>query len=283
MSFVGTTQAGLLGGLKTQSYPSITQASSLVTHRRPQALSARTTQDAVLVTHRRPVAQTERITQSSLLVLHSLGTSVVAKVTQAALLIAWKSGIPGQVRQRAWTYDLDGHTFYVLDLSKEGTWVYDFSTQKWSKFETPGYGGWNFINGFAWESQRLVVGGDAINPRVNFLDTTSGLDDGWRPVNYIVTGGLPSRDRALKTVGSLRLACSAGYTRDSSPTMTMRFSDNNGATWSQNYGFNLLSGQYNQRVEWNSLGGFTIPGRVFEFSDQGGLVRIDGAEVEVSG
>src|SRR5690606_29567920 len=34
-------------------------------------------------------------------------------------LVVWGSGNPSDARSRAWTFVLDGHTFYVLDLGAE--------------------------------------------------------------------------------------------------------------------------------------------------------------------
>lgn len=277
------TQAPTLVLGDNQSAPSITQGASLVAHRPPPSLSGRITQGATLVTHRQPPSTGARTVQAAAYILGNTEANVGVKVTQAATLIAWKTGIPGQTRQRAWTYDLDGHTFYVLDLGVEGTWCYDFVTSQWSKYETPGYGIWNMVNGYAWESNRMVVGGDAIYPIVLRLDPHSHLDDGWRPVTYTVTGGVSSRDRNGKSCDSLRLAVSTGYLVDPMPTITMKFSDDNGATWSDDYPFELISGNYNQRVEWNSLGQIAIPGRVFEFTDEGGLIRIDSADAQIEG
>lgn len=261
----------------------LTQGGLLVSYKQPPSTSVEVSQAPVLVAHRSPPTRTVAVSQIPANILYSRGDNAVIRVSQSALLMAWKTGVAGQTRQRAWTFDFDGHTFYVLDLAQEGTWVYDFTTEQWSKFETPGYGVWNLLNGFAWESNRMVVGGDSIYPIVNVLDPTTHLDDGWRPVEYKVTAGLSARDRDGKSMDSVRLGVSAGYMADPMPTITMRFSDDNGATWSQDYPFQLVSGQYSQRVEWNSLGTFGIPGRVIEFSDQGGLVRIDGADAQIDG
>lgn len=277
------TQAAVLAAEIEQATPTITQAGALVAHALPASTSVRTTQEGTLIAHRPSASSGVRTTQAAALVLGNSEVNVAVNVTQAAVLIAWKTGITGQTRQRAWTFDFDGHIFYVLDLSEEGTWVYDFTTEEWTKFETPGYGIWNMVNGYAWESNRMVVGGDAIYPTILRLDPASHLDDGWRPVEYKVTAGISTRDRNGKSVDSVRLAVSAGYTVDSSPVITMKFSDTNGATWSDDYPFQLTQGEYSQRVEWNSLGQIAIPGRVFEFSDQGGLVRIDSAEAQIEG
>ena len=37
-----------------------------------------------------------------------------------AAYVVWAPGESGAARTRAWTYTLDGHTFYVLDLGAEG-------------------------------------------------------------------------------------------------------------------------------------------------------------------
>lgn len=258
------TQAPLLSAVSYGASPVVTQAPLLVAVRPPATVQVRTTQAPVLAAV-------------------NYDGNIDVRVTQAALLIAYKTGVPGQTRQRAWTFDFDGHSFYVLDLSEEGTWVLDLTTGEWSKFETPGYGVWNMLNGFAWESNRMVVGGDSIVPTVYKLDPSSHLDDGWRAVEYKVSGAILSRSRNGVRHNSLRLAVSAGYTVDSEPIMTLRWSDNNGGTWSNDYDFPIYAGQYSQRIEWNSLGLISNPGRVFELSDTGGLIRIDGLEADIEG
>jgi len=279
------TQAPTLVSLISQSNPVITQAPVLVAVRPPVAVSIRVTQAPILTAHRAPNATGVRTTQAAFLVAGTSEGNVQVRVTQSALLIATQDGIPGQTRQRAWTFDFDGHSFYVLDLSEEGTWVLDLTTMQWSKFETPGHGSWNMINGLFWESNRMVVAGDAINPNVNRLDPTSHLDDGWRPVEYKVSGGIVSRGRDGKRLSSLRMAVSAGHVGDptGTPSITMKFSDDNGDTWSNDYTTTILTSSYSQRIEWNSLGLIKNPGRVFEFSDTGGLVRIDGVEAQIEG
>lgn len=241
------------------------------------------TQAPVLVAVRPPSSRGVRITQSPVLAVTNYDGNTDVRITQAVMLIGYKTGIPGQTRQRAWTFDFDGHSFYVLDLSEEGTWVLDLTTGEWSKFDTPGFGIWNMINGFAWESNRMVVAGSAIDAVVNKLDPASHLDDGWRPVQYRVSGAIPSRSRNGIPHNALRLALSAGYTVDAEPIMTMKFSDDNGGTWSQDYDFPVYQGQYSQRIEWTSLGLISNPGRLFELSDAGGLIRIDSLEADIEG
>ena len=277
------TQGAVYVARVTATKTAITEGEVLVAARPKSSAGARVSQGPVLMAARPLSAHQERIVQAAMLASVNSQGNLYVRVSQAALLIATKTGVPGQLRQRAWTFDFDGHTFYVLDLAQEGTWLYDFTTQQWTKFSTPGFGVWNMLNGFAWESNNMVVAGDSIQPVVYKLDPTTHLDDGWRPIQYIVTGGISTGTRDSKSIDTVRLSVAAGYETDPMPTMTMRFSDNNAATWSQDYPFPLVAGMYNQVVEWNSLGQITVPGRVFEFRDQGGLVRIDSATMQVEG
>src|SRR5665213_825321 len=57
--------------------------------------------------------------------------------------VTYTSGLPDSARSRAWSFVLDGHTFYVLDLGTEGTFLYDIDTQQWCQFKTDGHNGWN--------------------------------------------------------------------------------------------------------------------------------------------
>jgi hypothetical protein len=45
----------------------------------------------------------------------------------------------------------------------------------------------------------------------------------------------------------------------------------------------LAPGNTGGEIAWRSLGAFASPGRIFELSDSGGLIRIDGADVYLDG
>jgi hypothetical protein len=62
-------------------------------------------------------------------------------------------------------------------------------------------------------------------------------------------------------------------------TLTLRFSDDQGKTWSADYVVTLTQGDYKGEIAYRSLGSFMAPGRIFELSDIGGLIRIDGADL----
>lgn len=245
------------------------------------AVAARTTQMAVLVAYAPPPARYARVAQLGALLVKGGSPNVVAECAQIALLVAYATGVPNQSRTRAWTFTLDGHIFYVLNLGPEGTWVYDKTTQQWSKWCTAGTGQWNMNNGTMWGTNR-IVGGDSINGYVWEMNPAAIFDDGWRDIDHVVTGGLVSRTRVYHSVDDLRLSCSVGQIDEvAGATMSMAYSDDQGKTWSDEFPLNLMLGDFSDEIVWRSLGSFNAPGRIFRISDVGGLVRIDGCDAAI--
>lgn len=228
----------------------------------------------------------------------------------------------GGVFQRSWTFDFDGHTFYVLDLDDQGSLVYDLLTGQWSRFVTEGFGGrWNLRNGFHWRDGRMVVGGGAegdllrldpmlftdigINPGTSFLllegasfgdgdllllegsafeSPDALLIDGFgSAVEYEVRGLLAVGGTDFRRQYSLRVIGSAGVLGDDeAPAMTMQFSDDRGETWSADYTVALTQNTL-QRIEFRSLGAFTAPGRIFRIRDTGGIQFLATVEADIGG
>lgn len=257
-----TTQAALLSGQVTPA-------------------ATRTTQAALLVAHAPPGAKKAQFSQAVILAATQAEGANVAKTTQVTVLVAYREGVPGVIRSRAWTFDFDGHSFYVLNLGEEGTWVYNPTTGEWAEFETNGYGMWNMVRGTNWNGR--VVAGDVLYPFVWELDPSKVVDEDWRPVEHVATGGIPSRTRTASLQDSLRVSASVGLVGEDGATMRLRFSDDNGQTWSDYYDITLVAADYDQEIAWRSLGSIRAPGRVFEISDVGGLIRIDGCDADIDG
>ena len=188
-------------------------------------------------------------------------------------------GVP---RQRAWSFVLDGHTFYVLDLGLEGTFVYDITTEQWAQFTTQGFIQWDAGNGVMWGNR--IVAGDLLSNQVWEVVASVTNDQGSLDIQHTVTGGLASRSRQYHSVDNVQLAISKGqYDDPTSTAVNLRFSDDGGQTWSPYFTVTLPDGQTLGSLQWSSLGAFSAPGRVFEFSDIGGPIRIDGADAFVDG
>ena len=204
--------------------------------------------------------------------------------TSNALQVVYTTGVASAVRQRAWPFEHDGHTFYALDLGANGTLVYDITEGRWSHYDTQNYlGHWNMKNGMIWHSAKKVLAGDISNGTVYELDLTSFLDNDFRPVIYEVNGVLFATDIGFHRQYALRLMGSAGRTADlEAPVLNMKFSDDNGATWSNEYSVTLTADSQ-QRIEFRSLGAFSAPGRIFRLYDTGGVKFIAYVMAEVDG
>lgn len=189
-------------------------------------------------------------------------------------------GIPAQSRRRAWTFTMDGHVFYALDLGQEGTYLFDDTTQQWSKFITQGFDGWNLTNGTVW-GQR-IVGGDLLTDDIWEMQPGAGLDNGALDIIHVVTGGLVKRSRTYSSVESFRLNCSFGQLADSfDATVQLSFSDDQGQTFTDMDVQSVTEGDFVGEIAWRSLGSFAAPGRIFRITDVGAFLRIDGADAMI--
>jgi hypothetical protein len=206
--------------------------------------------------------------------------------SQFGTLAIWGSNVREQLNIRSWGFEFDGHVFVVYSFGTQGTYVYDDLTGRWSKWHTQGYQGqWNAENGIYWYDGRYVAA-SIQDPTVVELNFDSQFDDGFRTIQRVVTGlvSLRHRDQNLD-VGALHVDASVGaptYTipNPPGPRMRLRYSDDEGNTWSDYDDVSLAVGDFNQDVQWRSLGTIFAPGRIFEITDDGGVIRIDGATID---
>lgn len=214
-----------------------------------------------------------------MVLLEAIKAPAVSHVSQLIEIIAYATASPIQSRQTAWTFILDGHRFYVLPLGKEGDWAYDTTTNQWIQLQTQGFNGLNFTHGVMWDIR--IIGGDSIFGTLYEMDPTQDLDEGWRDIQHIVTGAAPSRNINMTTVGNFRITATAGDLQQTDTVLNLRFSDDNGETWSNYYPLTLQVGNYSQVLIWSSLGSYQTPGRIFEVSDSAGLVSLYGADARL--
>lgn len=256
------SQFNTLGALVTQASPALTQYALL------SAFGPLATKSAA-------------VAQMMVLAATSGGASNVSTdVTQMAVLAAYGTGEPFTQRQAAWTFTLDGHKFYVLPLGPESDWAFDVTTDSWCQLQTEGFNGINFTHGVMWGLR--IMGGDILYPYLYELDPNQALDEDWRAITHVVTGGIPLRGRYNVGVSNFTLTGSGGTIQEVDNTISLSFSDDNGYTWSPDFDI-TMTGQGSQKFIWNALGSFTNPGRVFKITDTAGPMRIDGADVVLSG
>lgn len=267
----------------TTSYKGRTSQLAMLLAAPPGAqVAAKVTQVVLLIAAAPPESERAQVSQAAMLIASTAEGKVEANVTQVVMLVAKLTGIADPARSRAWAFTLDGHEFYVLNLGAQGTFLWDTVTSQWCKFVTNGYGQWNFTNGCQWGNR--VVGGDLLTDQVWELRPTALLDEGWRDINHVVTGGIATRSRVYVSCDNLRVAGSIGLLDElNGATMTLRYSDDQEATWSDPFTIQLTEDEFDGEIAWRSLGSFMAPGRIFELSDIGGLIRIDGADAFLNG
>lgn len=182
----------------------------------------------------------------------------------------------------AWAFVLDGHIFYVLNDVSGRTVVCDMRTGQWHHWYTGAVPGkWNMFRGFMWRGRPLAV--DEVSSKVWEVDPNAFLDEGVQHILRVVTGFQAVRGKASMRQGSLRLTASVGEPDLVGAVVSMRFSDNEGVAWSTPQTRVLAAGDYAQPLRFRSLGRLRAPGRIWEISDQGGLVTIEGADSDMEG
>jgi hypothetical protein len=211
-----------------------------------------------------------------------------------AITFSW----PGNPKVRAWGYSQDGHDFYVLHLGAQGTIVYDATTGSWSSWDSLGRNTWRAGYGLDWLGMAKdnyaggavtqVVAGDENLGVLWTLDPTSGVDDdpvnpdSEHPFTRAVRGGFPITERNNIPCNAVWLRISTGRPVYTDTTIRLRFSDDQGMTWYDAGTVAVNALEFGQVIYWRSLGLIRPPLRIFEFSDVGAMVRIDGADVDAS-
>lgn len=193
----------------------------------------------------------------------------------------------------AFSYQQDGHTFYVLSFPTVGkTWVYDIATNAWH--ERAGWTNGEFTHHRAncyCNFQGNPIIGDFENANIYTYDLDTYTDNG-QPQKWLRSWrALLTTQNNLKRTAqhSLQLDIEAGVGlndgQGSDPEVMLRWSDDGGHTWSSEH-WNKIGkiGQYGKRVIWRRLGMTEkLRDRVYEVSMTDPVkTAIMGAELSVS-
>lgn len=233
---------------------------------------------AVLVASVGPASEEENTSQIAAAVART--GSDVPHTSQIAALVAFGTSVAEDPTQRVWTFDLDGHTNYVLTLGDFGTYVYDLMTQQWAEWGTEGYRSWNAQRGTMWRD--LIVAADTQQPQVYLIDPTKSLDQGFRPIRRRASAIIPSTSLNRTSMDSLYVSASIGDGQTDfagAATMTLSFSDDQGQSWVEFAQELVSSTDDSQILMYRSLGSFGRPGRIVRVEDLGGPLRLDGIDV----
>ncbi|MTI10192.1 hypothetical protein [Curvivirga aplysinae] len=170
----------------------------------------------------------------------------------------------------AFTYSQNGHLFYVLTFA-EATWCYDLATQLWHERLSYGLPNWR-VSTVASDATgavrafREVVMGDAYNGNIYILDQDEYTENGTE-IPRIITSPIIHAENANVSQSELILEMESGVGtgngQGEDPQAMLRWSDNNGATWSNEVWASMgKQGEYGWVCKWTRLGMFKK--RVYE-------------------
>jgi hypothetical protein len=190
---------------------------------------------------------------------------------------------------RAWTYQQGGHVFYCLNLpGANSTWVYDASTQMWHERN---YTGLHNLERHRADCHAVAFGqnivGDYVNGKIYALDSETYSDAG-NPISRIRRAPIISENGKLLRHNAIQIDMETGVGLDGTgqgtdPVVMMRFSDDEGRTWSNERQASAGKiGKTKTRVVFRRLG--ASRSRIYEFkiTDPVKVVLI-GAELDVEG
>ena len=239
------------------------------------------------------VTREEQITSASLTL--PVEQQKTFQVNKAAVQVVCR-GRPELAYVRAWTFTLDGHDYYVLQL-QEITLVYDLHSQQWYNWGTLDRDLWRAQTGIDWNANvgkitggtlgsTSVIVGDYAEGSLYFLNTALSEDtgpqpgDAFLPYKRTVYGQIPLRGHNYVACDGVELTGSLGETSGvGDQTVTLSYSDNVGHTFVNAGPITVTPGQYSFVLQWPSLGSFKGPGRLFKIDDWGVLARIDSIDM----
>ena len=193
----------------------------------------------------------------------------------------------------AYTYQQDGHSFYVLIFpSADTTWVYDVATQAWH--ERAGFSNGNFTRHrsncqMAFNNEIIV--GDYENGNIYAFDMETYADNGaiqkWLRTWRALPPGQNNLKRTAHHAMQIDLESGTGLNlgQGSDPELMLRWSDDGGHTWSNEHWSPMGKiGEYYKRVWFRRLGmTLKLRDRVYELSGTDPVkVAILGAELIIS-
>ena len=172
--------------------------------------------------------------------------------------------------------------FYVLSDVDGKTFVCDLTTGQWHHWYTGDDARqWNMYRGIMWNGR--IIACDGARNEVWEVDPASMLDEETLQIQRAVTAFAPLRGKASMRQGSLRVTASMGDPTADPATVNLRFTDNEGESWSVTHTRTLDVDAFGQVLRFRSLGRVRAPGRIWEVTDRGGLVRIEGVDSDMEG
>ena len=163
---------------------------------------------------------------------------------------------------RCWTFRYNRHDFYVISTDQFGL-AFDIDNQTWMRWDSQGENYWRAHLGSQIDSD--IIAGDAKEGILWQLE--EGFSDDGTTVVRELAGFLPHSAKPTQ-INDVYANLNSGWspTYDLEPKLELRWSDDQGATFSPYLEASLgTRGEYGRQVIFRSLGLLRAPGRLFEF------------------
>lgn len=236
-----------------------------------------------------------RVDTSEALVMLPVTVDDEVKVSHS-FAMAVVRGVPEWPQCSAWTFTMDGHDYYVLNTMNE-TLVCDLSADPpaWYVWGTGDDVKWRGWVGKQWVAKlpieegfgsNILVGDKALGT-LYFLGPQTPADDPADfdlvepvPFRRVVTGQIMVRGRSYVDCPGVEVTGSAPQLYDDTLTaVELLSSDDRGESYTSHGTLNVVPGDFDQRLDWYSLGSMASPGRLFQVVDYGALTRVDDLEM----
>lgn len=160
----------------------------------------------------------------------------------------------------AWTYQQDGHAFYVLSFpTEDATWCFDAANGLWH--ERPWRDSDNVMHRHRVQCHAMFadqhLGGDWQNGNIYVLDMGTYTDNGAAIVREVIGAHFRSGKRAFYSELEVRMETGVGLQsgQGADPQAMLSLSDDGGRTWgSERWAPIGAVGKYLTRVLWRRLG-----------------------------
>ncbi len=197
-------------------------------------------------------------TRGQAIVVHAQGYSMVRMSTHAV-----ENDIKGGVISDAiaWTYQLEGHEFYVLNFpTQDKTWVYDLATGYWFKWlSVDSYNVYHRQRGQCtclFQEQNLI--GDYQNGKVYALSNQVYTENG-ATIRRLRRAPHLVQDLQRVFYEELQIQFEPGVGlptgQGQNPQAMLRWSNDGGSTWSSEHWTSIgVIGAYKNRAIWRNMG-----------------------------
>jgi hypothetical protein len=166
---------------------------------------------------------------------------------------------------QAWAYTADGHSYFVLTIDQQGTFLFDVSTGSWLLWRSAGRPSWLLTYG-ATLNASLTIGGNLQDQALYAVDPSIGTDLGGA-IDCILTGGVPVLGPSQR-LDSLTVMTNAGQggTLANPVTIDLYISNDQGQTFSGPFTkTNGNPGDFAAVPAWRMMGQMKQPQCVLQF------------------